>query len=428
MKIEDSEEAADEEMQEASIDIDMLPDWIDRKSNEGFEKVKPDISEQFSRLFNEKKSLLANLEALRDAELHNPNISERERQLMEGNRSAYISQHKQFINFINVSDDPSCKETAQFCRNFEELLAKLAKSTARGHAVMNEFFANHASRINRTVKSMSESISRVQEILEEGNVGVEMIGDVQKSVAELRSKRKLLSELDEELAILKKKLANSNFLKDKLLKGKEELKQSDSYSEFKSANDGRDELWKRLRQAEDELSSLFSPLQRAMRKFERMLADGVDLFNDYMDNPMSALVKDEQLKIVDMLARMRSALEDGSLELKDSDKAAQRAGELTRERISQLRAICVESKSSIKRIDDQMKNSRVLGELNDLQYKVEHTESQIKILEDKIDKAQKTKEKIDLGSLKSSVEENIREAFGVEVTVTWQESVHSSTA
>ncbi|MBN1544502.1 hypothetical protein JW898_03505 [Candidatus Woesearchaeota archaeon] len=428
LKIEDSEESADEELQEASIDIDMLPEWIDRKSNEGFEKVKPGISEQFSRLFDEKKNLSANLEALRDAELHNPNISEREKQLMEGNRSAYISQHKQFINFLNISEDLTCRETAQFCRNFEELISKLAKSTAKGHAVMKEFFADHASRINKTVKLMSDSVSRVQEILEDGNVGVEMIGDVQKSVAELRSKRKLLAELDEELAVLKKKLANSNFLKDKLLKGKEELKQSEGYSEFKTANDEREELWKRLKQAEVELSSLFSPLQRAMRKFERMLAEGSDLFNDYMDSPLSAIAKDEHLRILDMLARMRSALEEGSLELKDSDKAVQRAGDVTRERLSQLRDVCVSSKSSIKRIDDQMRNSRVLGELNDLQYKVEHTESQIKIIEDKIDKAQKTREKIDLVSLKVSVEEKIREAFGVEVTVTWQESGHSSTA
>lgn len=420
-QMEEETEDSPEEMVEESVDINDLPSWVDERSNTGFEIIKPKIEAELEKLFDEKKTLLHNLEALKAAELHNPNISEREKSLMEGNRNAYISQHRQFINFLSVSDDLTCRETAQFCNNFEELLVKLAKSTAKGHMVMNEFFANHASKINRNIKSMSDSIGRVKEMLDDGDVGVEMLGDVQKAVSELRSKVKLLSELDTELAVLKKKLANSNFMKDKLLKSREELKQTKEYGEFRSASEEKETLRSSIKQVEDEVEAMFSPLQRAMRKYERMVVEDSDLFNDYMDSAVNGLSKDEGLKIISILGRMKAALESGSLELKDSDKAVQRLSEIKGDRLSGLRSRYVDARSDIRRIEEKMRYNNALQDLDDLQYKVEHVENQIKILEEKIDKAEQTRQKIDLEKLRVAVQGRIRDAFSSEVIITWKE-------
>jgi hypothetical protein len=412
---------SDEVLEEETVDLSVLPKWIDKKSNAGFEKVKPDIERQFSRLIDEKKSLLVNLEELREAKLQNPDISEREKQIMKGNRESYISQHKQFLNVVDISQDISCKETAFFCKNFEELLVKLAKSTAKGHAIMNEFFANHAAKINKNVREMGDAVSKVRELLEEGNVGIGDIDKVQRAISELRGKKKLVIEMREEIQILKKKLSNSDFLKQKLLKNIEQLKQTEDYSEFKEADDRRNELWKEVKQIEEEVSTMFSPINKPMRKYERILAEGVDLFKKYIDTPVLALAEDEGLRIMDMLERMKKAIEEGKLEVKDKEKALHRIPEIGREKLSEARARYLEAKKTIKQIGDKIRDSKVQEELNDLQYKIEHTDNQIKILQDKMEKAEQTKAKIDLEKLRNEAQEKIKEVFAVEVTITWQD-------
>ncbi|MBW2997188.1 hypothetical protein KY349_02490, partial [Candidatus Woesearchaeota archaeon] len=177
---EEKEEA--EEVLEATVDLMKLSGWVDEKADSEFQKIKPDIETQFRQLSEEKKKLHAELEDLREAKLHNPNITEREKQLMQGNRESYISQHKQFINMIEFSDELTCKEVTTFCRNFEELMVKLAKSTARGHLVMTEFFSNHAMLVNKSIKVMGQIVSRVKELLDDSNLSVTELDGVQKAI------------------------------------------------------------------------------------------------------------------------------------------------------------------------------------------------------------------------------------------------------
>jgi len=414
------------EMEEENVDLLAIPSWIESRLDSEFDKIRPEIDAQFSILFDEKKNLLMNLEDLKAAALQNPNISEREKQIMEGNRASYISQHKQFLNVVEISEKPNCQETTKFCKNFEELLVRLATSTAKGHLVMKEFFADRASKINRSIKTMGGAVSKMREILVDGNVGVDDVEDIGKGINDLKAKKKLSSEIDEELLTLGKKLSNSRFLMNKLNKNIDELKQTENYAGFRSLSDSRESHWASFKQAEEQVNNEFSPLQKAMKRFERMIAEDQKLFMKYIDSPMQALIEDENLKIFMMLDKMKTAISSGSLEVKDPEKMMQKISELDKQKLVDARSRYSEAKTSIKTIDDQMRNSKVMEELNDLQYKIEHTERQVKIIEDKIAQANKTKEKIDLDALRSNLEQELKEVFGLNVHITWQDNTHTA--
>jgi hypothetical protein len=414
-----SEEDEEPEVSEETVDLYELKSWVEEKANSEFENVKPQIEAQLSRVMEQKKALKEHLKELSVAELHNPNISDREKSVMEGNRQAYISQHKQFLNNVGVAEELTCGWTSEFCKDFEQMLVMLAKSTAKGHAVMQAFFANHAATVNKSIKIMGDSVSKIREILEDANVGVENIDEVRKAVTALRGKKKLLSEVEHELEVFRKKLDNSEQMKTKLLGQAEELKQTDSYSQYRDSNKRRDDLWQKAKKVEEEVDFMFSPLSRAMKKYERLIVEDARLFGKYMDSPMKALADDEELKIEGILGKMKRALVEGSLELKDSEKVCQRISEVTRDKLVAAREEYVEARTEIRKIDDTMRNSRVLNDLDDLKYKREHVENQIQLLHDKIDHAAKTKEKIDLDTLKNDAQEKVGEVFGVKLTVVW---------
>ncbi|MFH1063835.1 MAG: hypothetical protein V1729_02020 [Candidatus Woesearchaeota archaeon] len=413
------EEVEDAQPEEAAVDLAGLSSWIEDRSNLEYDKIKPEIMDQFSRFFDEKKTLLGILDTLHSAELHNPDIPEKERQFMVGNRVAYISQHKQFLNMLNISDDPNCKETAAFCSDFEDSLVKLAKSTARNHAILSQFFANHMSSANRSIKTMGDCISRIKEILEDGNVGVDAIDHLRKAAAELYGKQRLLSELNSELEMLNTKLVNSDQMKQKFQGKIDELKQTEDYAGFKSRNEEREAQWAVLKQIDEEVSSIFSQLSKPMKRYERVVVEDAPLFSRYLEDPMSALVDDEALKIMGILQKMSSSMESGSLEVKDADKAIQRVGDLDAAMLRSARDRYMDAKSIIKKIDDEMRNIGVLENLNDLQYKIEHVDNQIKILHDKIGKSEHTLSKIDLDTLREHVQKKLLDELGVKVAITW---------
>ncbi|MBW2964273.1 hypothetical protein KY363_02330 [Candidatus Woesearchaeota archaeon] len=409
-----------------TVPLSELQKWIEERSESEFSKIQPQIEEKISALLDLRASLKEVLKDLSVAELHNPDIPEREKAIMEGNREAYIKQHKQFIAQVDISETAGCTEVAKFCRDFEDMLVALAKQTAKGHAIMNAFFANHASAVNKTIKTMGDTVSRMREMLEDGNVGVDYIDDVRKAVDALRAKKKLLEEMDQELSIYRQKLDNSVQMKDKIQKKVDELKQTDSYTEFQSGNAEREEHWKQAKQAETELDMMLSPISKAMKKYERVVVEDAALFSKYLDSPMKALEGDEGLKILPILSKMRAAIQEGSLELKEPDKSVQRIEEITRSKLEAIREAHTEAKQNIKRIDDAMRSSGVLNELDDLKYKAEHVDNQIKILQDKIDRSEKTKEKIDLDILKQEAASKLLDAFNVEVNITWDDTSQAS--
>jgi DNA repair exonuclease SbcCD ATPase subunit len=421
---EEGENAESEAVSQQTIGLAKLAAWVETRQDREFGSIKPKIEEQFKLLLEEKHKLFTKLEELGTAQLQNPQIPEREKQIMEGNRNAYISHHKQFINMLTVSEAVTCKETTFFCKNFEELVVKLAQSTAKGHYVMKEFFADHAAKINKSIKIMGDAVTKMKELLEDSNLSISGTDELTQKITELKNKRKLLTESDEELETLKTKLANSEQLKKKLLKSIEQLKKTDSYNEFQEANKEREEMWRELKRTDEEIATMFSQLDRPMRKFERMLFEDVETLKRYNENAMKALCDDTQLKILPILEKMKKAVEDESLGLKDKEKekALERMAQITAEKLTESRKRYLETKHSIKTIDDKIIQNNVLQEINDQQYKIDHTENQIKILNDKIDKLGKTKEKIDLEKIRGELQQMIQDSLGLEVKIAWQDS------
>jgi hypothetical protein len=229
-EVEDAAEAG----QRVSVELTKLPDWIEKRLNSKFERIRPRIEEEFSTLLEGKRALFSELEELKTAELHNPDIPEREKQIMEGNRNSYISQHRQFINMIEVSESITYKEASLFCKNFEDLLSKLASSTAKGQFVLKQFFGDNVGRVNKGIKTMSEAVTRIEELLKQNTADVEGYEELLEKAAQLKAKRKMLSECEYELGMLRKKFANSEQLKKKLLCQAEQLKKTDSYAEYEA--------------------------------------------------------------------------------------------------------------------------------------------------------------------------------------------------
>ncbi|HII72576.1 TPA: hypothetical protein HA265_07505 [Candidatus Woesearchaeota archaeon] len=403
-----------------SIELPKLNSWVDKRLGRQFSEIVPDIESGIGKIHDLSKELKSGLKDLEHEELRNPNVTDRERQLMEGNRVSYIQQHSLFINQIPYPESLDYRNASQFCESFEQSLLRLAKSTGKSHLIMSEFFFNNAKSINRTIKQMSDTVSAMKEKMQDYDIDLEKNDRLSRSVHELQAKVKHLKELDDELSLLNQKLANSKQMRGKIEKSIEQLKESDSFAEFRKFDSEKSGHWKTVKDVEDQLYSIFTQISLPLKKFERIAFDNADLIGRYLDNPSSALASDESLTIMSILSGLRSAVQDDKLSLKDGkekDKYLERINSMTRDSLQSFRERYVAAKHEIKVIDDRMRNIRALQELNDLNYKREHVENQVQLLQEKIDKNTRTREKIDIPSLKKEVERAVSSTFNVDVTV-----------
>jgi len=80
----------EEEVKE--IKLEQLGMWIDEWSKKSLEKTNTELLHLRQSLADEKKKMAEHIQKLKQAELRNPNIPERAKQIMEGSRLAYIQK------------------------------------------------------------------------------------------------------------------------------------------------------------------------------------------------------------------------------------------------------------------------------------------------------------------------------------------------
>ena len=110
--------------EDITIELHKIGSWIEKRLDSSFEKIQPDIESSMESLEKLQDDLDEHLSKLGKEELHNPNITEREIHLMEGNRDSYIQHHTLFIQQSVVPEKLDYRNTSTFCENFEQLLLK----------------------------------------------------------------------------------------------------------------------------------------------------------------------------------------------------------------------------------------------------------------------------------------------------------------
>src|SRR3989339_1449026 len=111
---------ANGETKEEKVSINELESWFNGKTSDILKELDNKISIAKDKIIEEIKKTRENLDILEKAQLHNPKISLREKQFMEGNREAYIKRANIFLKQINL--EGSHNELLEFCSNFDNAL------------------------------------------------------------------------------------------------------------------------------------------------------------------------------------------------------------------------------------------------------------------------------------------------------------------
>src|SRR3989338_956320 len=376
------------------IRLPILEEWLKEKSRPLMEDARIRIEEFLMKLNEELQRTRFNVEVLENAKLQNPNIPFKAKQYMEGNRKSYARYVNSFLGRmeINNKDYFYLKE---FCRQFDELLDELNKSTLRSYTILQEFFANEAGKIAANIKNFDRLFFELKSALNDKSI-VAANSLIEKAKAlEARGKQKVSIELDLRDAEASAKLALNS--KDSVLAEIEEFNKSERHSSFLKLNEEKRAKERAFAEDENKILQAFSILERPLRKYSHIAFEHEEIVLEYLKDPIETLVNDKSLKILEVLDNLRRLLSEDGIELdgRKKEKSMEELRKMDKEFIDGFLKKNCSHKSEIGELDRRIKATEVAEKLKEFNKKIDEANLTIEKTNDELGRLKDDFAKID---------------------------------
>lgn len=324
------------------------------------------LEQEFQGLLETAKEAV---NALSNAELRNPDIPERAKHYMQGNREQIVKATTRLIENLLV---PKTQGDLTF---IDQQFQQYAQTNARAAAILSEFFGQEVKAITTALAEIEKRMNDVKaseqqkQSITEIQSRISAIENTARQNTELEQKQK---ELNEQINVLNQKLED-------MKKQKEQLLASKDYAQVKedlvSAN-------RKRQQAEQAITDLFLPLVTAIKKYAHAVHD--KNLEAYAENPLEALTKDYGLHIISHVPKIKEMLEKGELELKQDkrDKAKENITLLTKTHLAGLVHAYANAKKSEIETQKSITGRPILQELERINAELKQAEKDLNALSD----------------------------------------------
>lgn len=374
------------------------------------------INEKVVEINESKEEIIHRLRMLHKSALMNPNISQREIQIMEGNREHYVKMLSHFVT--NIEIPKNYLESYDYCTRFSSELGQLHKDVEKNIFVLNNFFENEIRAIGKELSRLQQLIMELKSTFDNNNIDVlkriqEKIKGVTKNIIRIKSLDEEIKENKESISIHNEKLKKLNERIATITSGAD-FRMLESFREEKAKAD--EELKKKLK----ELEHYFSEIENALKKYFYRNPDK-KLLRAYFDNFQAAFTNDHALEFASIISDLKRNVEDNVIELKDKKR------ESTLEALSVLSPEYLKaSQSELKfleserqRVQTKITHNSASLNMSEQQYWMNATEDKVKHHQSIIDKLQRDINKIksDNEDIKSDIQEGLERIMGEKILI-----------
>ncbi len=402
----------EEEIREFKLDELYL--FVDSLSEKIIEDVDLSLVDIKEGVIKEKSEMMENIQKLSEAEIKNKNIPERARHMAIDNRTTCIQK----INVLLQGTNPpnNFDEGLNFCDSFDEGLEHFNKGTMRSYQILPEFFPDEITKVSVNIKNLKEFVRKSRKLMEDSEI--EKYNHLKSKINEIKQEIKQEKEINEEIELIEKDLQ----IKIKKINEKEnnikEIENGVEYKGFLSLVDKKKMLELEALEIEKRPLQYFFGIEPALKKYERLTLNHV-IVKEYLADPLKALLKDKEFKIIEVIDKMKDSLLKNQFELKErkKEKILKELDNFTKDNFEMFLSKYAELNMELSRIELELGKITVIGELEEI--KEEFNQGKIDLEEDK-SKMEKMKgglEMIDIDNLKRVLEIRVKENINENVRV-----------
>ena len=298
------------------VSLDEFETWLKELKEIKMRTVNDELRNYRPRIEEQKKLILESINKLKNAKLMNPNIPTRAFSLMQGNREAYMRFTSKLAEGVSIPE--KYEDLEYFIAKFDNDFNDLKKSTARSFYILQEFFANEAKQIAGNIGAMEDIVNELREFVRKE--GFDIINRITHKIMCIRKAQSGRKEYEDKLneldALLRKEQKKKSDAEKEIIK----IKESQNFKKYLEIEQKKAAVLERTKESEAEIHHFFANIESALKKYERIALDDGELVRKYLHDSVSALKEDEGLKVLEVLSKMRNAIEHNVVELKDAKK------------------------------------------------------------------------------------------------------------
>jgi len=150
------------------VPFEDLSQWVDSWASKVVGAAKLEVGTVREKIEEEKKKLQNNISILQQTELKNPNIPERARVIVQGNKVTYVQKVTMLLDKVDLPE--SLNDIVEFCDSFDKFLDAFSKSTMRNYQILQEFFGNQTSAVAINIKNLDAYMKQLKKIIENARI------------------------------------------------------------------------------------------------------------------------------------------------------------------------------------------------------------------------------------------------------------------
>ncbi|MFT4303628.1 MAG: hypothetical protein ACMXYG_03620 [Candidatus Woesearchaeota archaeon] len=342
---------------------------LKKKSEELFDNhinntVIPGLKEKLEQIRSEMSIIKDKTKQLEVAKLKNQNIPLKEKQYMTGNRESYIKHVEILLKQMELPDDYT-KIKSKY-DNFKVIIEEFGKQTLRPRQILKHFFEHETESVHSEVGRLKKFYEQLNDLVNSKDyvAHVDLIENINKMINSKVIKEDLKKQIKEK----EKENDNKNKEIKKTEKQLEDLRNSDEYSKYQTMIKEKESIKEHIAKIRSDIISKFSRIERAMRKYERIAFNDVDVIKEYLHDPFIA-IENDQGKSSEMFKNLIKSID--KLDLKNKDKVLDTIITMNEDNfVDKTKDDIISSKKNLENINIEINKSSVLEEEGNLSEKI----------------------------------------------------------
>lgn len=402
----------EEPVRSEEVELPALHSWFEGKTKSREASLKQDMEGMGQKIASERDAAQKNLALLGKAGLQNPNIPERAKHFMQGNRDAFSKKVHFFLDSIHVPQEIS--SFPAFYSGVQDELKELMQGTAKSFQILQEFFANESRQVMANVGVIEKELNSFKSAFDAADLDI--LEDTKQRISDFQAKLNLRKALEKDLSQKKKELQESTSEIRRLKKDVEMLQKD---SQLNSLKNRLKDVQARIDDLRARITGPFSAINHPLKKFERITYKHRTIIQKYIDSPLEALLQDLHLSVLKALHDMELAVLNNRIDLKEKkkEKTLEVLKLLTKEYLGSFLTEYGQINHEKDKIKKTLAGLDIVALIEQKKERIAELESKRVDIEQRIQALGRELEKIDIPAVEQKLVSNLRKITETDIRI-----------
>jgi hypothetical protein len=396
----------------ATVPLEQLEDWLTHARAPACASLVEQLAATRSRVDQLVVLAREKVQALQSAELMNPAIPDRAKDIMRGNREEYCRRVAHYLTAIALPSE--AERLPLFFDQHQRDAEEFTRGILRPFQVLQEFFAHESKAITAILAEIEQQLVTLRAAYDQANLDAAraLSADIQALLIKHRQLQGLEHECREFEQQQREAMQSIQALDAEEARLLKDPVRHQALQKIAGAQ-------KLVSAHEQTIRDIFRNFEPALRKFHRMATRHVKRIERYLQDPVAALTEDLHLDILEAIADITRLITFDRLSLGDKKEHVLDALQfLTKEQLGTWMRDYGKLTKTEREARDALAGCEASRALERVQRLREETRRAAHLAGQRLAHARNDLEKMDLDALTRQLETRIQELTGTVVTIT----------